>query len=102
LAKELNITQYGFNDYLNSGKYESLITKLKDVNPNLEFKRMMRQMDQDQKQAEEELEEGSKKAEEMQAKMAQLSRDDANKRTDESDGADYAVAGDAAAIQMRD
>lgn len=63
---------------------------------------MMRQMDEDQKDAEQALEEGTKKAEEMQAAFNKAQRDEANKRTEGSDGADYAVEGDATKLQLRD
>jgi hypothetical protein len=101
LAKINNLTQYGFNDYLNSGKYESIAQR--GVNASTEFKRMMRQLDQEQKNAEEQLEEDTATAEKVQPDFNQLQKNEANERSKEiADGADYAVEGDAAAVQVRD
>jgi hypothetical protein len=81
LAKINNITQYGFNDYLNSGKYDSIAQK--SVNATNEFKAMMRNMDQEQKDAEEQLEADSEKSEKMQAEFAQAQRDEALERNNQ-------------------
>jgi hypothetical protein len=67
LAKINNVTQYGFNDYLNTGKYESIAQTW--VNATTEFKAIMRSLDQNEKDAELQLETDSKKSEEMQAEF---------------------------------
>jgi hypothetical protein len=91
LAKELNITKYGFNDYLNTGKYEKLITH---VNPDLEWKKELRQIFEQGKAADEQLEADTAKAEEMQEKFNQHLKDEASARHAQADGADYDVEGD--------
>jgi len=96
LAKINNLTQYGFNDYLNTGKYESIAQQ--HVNASTEFKRMMRELDQNQKEAEEQLAEDSAKSDQLQAEFAQQERDSALDRTAQADGADYTVPGDASAV----
>jgi hypothetical protein len=63
LAKINNLTQYGFNDFLTTGAYDSIAQK--SVNASTEFKAMMRNLDQEEKDAEEKLESDSAKAEEM-------------------------------------
>jgi hypothetical protein len=50
LAKELNITKYGFNEYLNKGKFDSVIST---AHPDLEWKKLMRIAFEDGKNAEE-------------------------------------------------
>eukprot|EP00494_Astrolonche_serrata_P030192 UN30459 len=39
LSKDLNITKYGFNEYLNSKKYDNLIA---EAHPDLEWKKDLR------------------------------------------------------------
>jgi Sec-independent protein translocase protein TatA len=99
LAKINNITQFGFNDYLNSGKYDSIAQT--SVNASNEFKAMMRQMDQDQKDAEEKLEADSAKAEEMQAAFNKAQRDEVLERNKElKDSEDLFVNEAPGAVQI--
>lgn len=64
LSKFNNITQYGFNDYLNTGHFESIAQQ--SVNASLEYKQEMAQLGEAQKDAEEQLEADTKKSEELQ------------------------------------